>query len=317
MKTRVILVFSVVAVMVLFAIFMQFPAAKFGVLRALLPLTENLSIHSLGGGAYWVEGGISNTGFVVGETGVIAIDAQMFIPTAKKQLAEIAMMTSKPLKTVVLTHSDPDHINGLSAFPIGVDIIAHSEVNQVFEALEKDNSSNGFPPSPEIKNYLPTQTVKETFQTVLDGVQMVFVYTGPAHTSGDLAIYLPAQKLVFAGDLLTPAIGPYPGVHLEKKGSSLGMLVAMKVLLELDAETYVPGHGEPVNKSEFRKILNASELRRNQIKKLFDQGMTLAEIKRSLNDEPLRGLAARFPTFIETTYQELISEKREVSIKRN
>jgi glyoxylase-like metal-dependent hydrolase (beta-lactamase superfamily II) len=316
MRKRSIAGLSLAAVAVLVLVISQMPSARFGVLRTLLPLTETLTVKSLGGGAYWVSGGIGNTAFVIGNTSVIAIDAQMFIPTARKQLAEIAKITPKPVKVMVLTHSDPDHINGLPAFPGGMEIIAQDNAKHVIEALGADLNSNGFPPSPEIRNYVPTRTVKNSETTVLDGVPVVLIHTGPAHTDGDLAIYLPMQKLVFAGDLLTPAIGPYPGIHLDKHGSSLGMFASLRAILALDADTYIPGHGDVLNKGELSSRLKAAEERRGQIKALFDQGKTLSEIKATLNDVPLKGAAARFPTFIETTYQELVAEKGSGGLKK-
>ena len=316
MRKRSIALLSLAAVAVAAVALSQIPAARFDVLRLLLPLTETLSVHSLGGGAYWVSGGIGNTAFVIGNTGVIAIDAQMFIPTAKKQLAEIAKITPKPVKVMVLTHGDPDHINGLPAFALGMEIIAQDNAKKVIEGLAKDPDSNGFPPSAEIKNYVPTRTVKDSETTVLDGVPVVLVHTGPAHTDGDLAIYLPMQKLVFAGDLLTPAIGPYPGIHLDKRGSSLGMFAAMRAILALDADTYIPGHGEVLSKDALRSRLQAAEERRGQISALFDQGKTLGEIKVVLSDVALKGTAARFPTFIETTYQELAADKESKGAKK-
>jgi glyoxylase-like metal-dependent hydrolase (beta-lactamase superfamily II) len=309
MRKRSIAGLTLAAASGLVLVISQVPSARSGVLRTLLPLTETLSVKSLGGGAYWVSGGIGNTAFVIGNTGVIAIDAQMFIPTARKQIAEIAKITPKPVKVMVLTHSDPDHINGLPAFPRSMEIIAHSNAKQVIEALVGDLSSNGFPPSPEIRHYLPTRAVKDSETTVLDGVPVVLIHTGPAHTDGDLAIYLPMQRIVFAGDLATPAIGPYPGIHLDKHGSSLGMFAALRAILALDADTYIPGHGEVLSKGDLSSRLKAAEERRAQIKTLFDQGKTVEEAKAALNDVPLKGTAARFPTFIETTFQELAAEK--------
>lgn len=308
MRKRSLAGLAVAGVVVLLFALSQIPSARFLVLRTVLPLTETLSLKPLGGDAYWVSGGMSNTGFVIGNSGVIAIDAQMSIPTASKQLAEIAKITLKPVKVMVLTHSDPDHINGLPAFPRGLEVIAQDNAKQVIQALVGDLNSNGFPPSPEIGNYVPTRTVKDSETTVLDGVAVVLIHTGPAHTDDDLVIYLPKQKLVFAGDLLTPAIGPYPGIHLDKHGSSLGMFAAMRAILALDAETYIPGHGAVLSKSELSSRLKAAEERRGQINALFDQGKTVSEIKAALNDIPLKGAAARFPTFIETTYQELVAE---------
>jgi glyoxylase-like metal-dependent hydrolase (beta-lactamase superfamily II) len=287
----------------------QIRTVRFAALRMILPLTETLSVNPLRGGVYWISGGLSNTGFVIGNNGVIVIDVQMFMPVARRQLADIAKLTSKPVNEIILTHSDPDHINGLPAYPRGIEIIAQEHAAAEMRRVVEDPSSNGFPPPPEIKDYMPTHTVQSREDLILDGVPVVLLHTAPAHTDGDLAIYLPSQKIVFAGDLLTPAVGEYPGIHLEKQGSSRGWFESMKVILALDADVYVPGHGKLLSKDILVSRLKRSEQRWAEIKVLFDQGKTLSEIKATLHDTPLKGIASRFPTFIETTYREFSAEK--------
>jgi len=309
MKAQTVIALSLAALVSLMAGLSQIPAVRFAVLGTLLPLTSTIVVKPLKDDVYWVSGGMGNTGLVIGETGVIAIDSQMFIPTAKQQLEEMAKITPKSVKTIVLTHSDPDHVNGLPAFPRGLEIIAHDRAKADMQLLVSDLNSNGFPPSAEIKHYMPTRTVKATETTNLDGVPVILVHTGSAHTDGDLAIFLPRQRVVFAGDLLTPAIGPFPGIHLGKHGSSLGMFASLRAILALDADIYVPGHGEPLTQAAVRQSLKDAEERRAQVKTLFDQGKSVQEAKLALNDVALKGAAARFPTFVETTYQELIAER--------
>ncbi len=300
---------AIISVVLTVAAVTQIPVLRFKALGTILPMTENLKVMPLKDGVFWVSGGISNTGFVVGDKGVIAIDPQMFVSIAKKELADIAEITPKPVNVVILTHSDPDHINGLPAYPHGVEVIAQENVKRDIQHLVADLNSNGFPPSTEIKNYVPTRTVRGTESLLLDGVPVLLLHTAPAHTDGDLAIYLPSQKIVFAGDLITPAIGLYPGIHLDKHGSSLGWVESMKAILALDADVYVSGHGELLSKDTLRNRLRASEQRRQDIKTLFDEGKTLGETKSTLHDVSLKGNAAQFPTFVETTYQELAAEK--------
>jgi glyoxylase-like metal-dependent hydrolase (beta-lactamase superfamily II) len=315
MRRRTIIKFvGVLLVLIVLAVCLaQIPAMRFMALRMVLPLTVTLSVTPLRDGAYWVRGGISNTGFVIGATGVVVIDSQMFVRTAKKELEDIAKITPKPVNAIILTHSDPDHINGLPAYPRGIEIIAQENAQAEIQQVVKDPNSNGFPPPADIKYYLPTHTVRDTEDMVLDGVSIVLIHTGAAHTDGDLAIYLPTQKIVFAGDLITPEIGAYPGIHLNKHGSSVGWFESMKAILALDADVYVPGHGEMLSKDTLKDRLKSSEERRAEIKALFDQGKTLREIKASLKDVPLKGSASRFPTFVETTYQELADEKSSTS----
>jgi len=262
-------------------------------------------VRQLRPGDYLVAGPISNAGFIIGEDGVIAIDAQIFVPAAKAELAEIARLTTKPVNAMILTHSDPDHINGLPAFPRGMAIYAQDKAKAEIEGVIADPNSNGLPPPPAIRDYVPTHTVQQREDLVVDGVRLVLIHTAPAHTDGDLIVYLPASRLVYAGDLLTPAIGLYPGIHLNKHGSSLGWIASVKAMLALDADLFVSGHGEPLTREEVKARLAGAIQRRAEIKAMVEQGKSLAEIKLALHDAPLPGVASRFPTFIETTYQEL------------
>ncbi len=271
---------------------------------------QTLAVMPLSGGAYWVSGGISNTGFIIGTSGVIVIDAQTFLPAARTVLADIARLTPKPVNAIILTHSDPDHINGLPAFPRGIEIIAQDNAKRDIERVITDPRSNGLPPAPEIKDYVPTHTVGASEQLTLDGVLLSLIHTGPAHTDGDLIVYVPAQKLVYAGDLLAPAVGPYPGIHLAKNGSSLGWIRSIEAMLALDADRFVTGHGGVMTRAEVEDRLHVGERRRAEIKAMVDRHMTLTEVQTALHDARLPGLASRFPTFVETTYAELTGDGR-------
>src|ERR1041385_9239029 len=75
----------------------------------------------------WVGlgGAGGNSTIIIGKTSVIVVDAKQTEAGAKDLLAEIAKITPKPVKTVLITHSDGDHLMGLVAYPPGIKIIAH------------------------------------------------------------------------------------------------------------------------------------------------------------------------------------------------
>lgn len=276
-----------------------------------------LTITPLGGGAYVVEGGRTrftsvNTGFIIGDKGVIAVDAQDFAAVARSELAEIAKITPKPVDTILITHSDSDHINGLPGFPRGTTIIAQENAAAEMQAILTDPNPRGGPPPPELKDYQPTHTVRRSEAMVIDGVRIVLTHVAGGHTDGDLVIYLPAQRTVFAGDLVTvgaagiPTGGLYPIIHLNKHGSSAGWIRAVKAMLALDADKFVGGHGSAVrDRATLEAALKATEQRRAEIKQLFDEGKSLADIKAALGEAEL---PLRFPTFTETTFEELSQE---------
>jgi glyoxylase-like metal-dependent hydrolase (beta-lactamase superfamily II) len=263
------------------------------------PLT--LSVHALKGGAYWVEGGVSNTGFVVGDKGVVVIDPQMSSEAAQKVLAEIARITPKPANTVVISHSDPDHVGGLPGYPAGTTIVMHENTRSVIRASAADAS--GGPMLGAMYNallpLLPTRTVSSTETMVVDGVRLVLIHPGLAHTSGDLIVYLPAQKVVFAADLLVSS-AQFPVIHID--GSSLGWIEGIKAMLALNTDTYVAGHGSLMTKAMVRKHLRDAELRREQVKALVNQNKSLAEVQQALPETPVD---PRFKTFTRVVYEEL------------
>lgn len=267
------------------------------------PGPTTLSTHPLKGGAYWVEGGVSNTGFVVGDKGVVVIDTQINAEDAQKQLAAIAKVTPKPVNTIVLSHADPDHVGGLPAYPAGTPIISQENTRSEMQMAAAD--PNGGPLFGPLyhelaAHFLPTRTIGSTESVVLDGVRMELLYVAPAHTSGDLVMYLPEQKVVFGGDILLTNNGRFPVIHLG--GSSLGWITTVKALLALDAETYVPGHGPLETKAQLRARLTDVEQRREQIKAMVSANKSLAEVEQAL---PEPGANPVFLTFARTVYDEL------------
>ena len=90
--------------------------------------------HQLKPDVYWIEGGGGNSGVIIGDKGVIVIDAKTSAAGGKELLDDIAKITPKPVTTVILTHSDGDHVNGLASFPAGVKVIAQENNKEEQEA---------------------------------------------------------------------------------------------------------------------------------------------------------------------------------------
>jgi cyclase len=276
-----------------------------------------LMTHQLKPNVYWIEGGGGNSGVIIGDKGVIVVDAKTSPAAGKALLDDIAKITPKPVTTVILTHSDGDHVNGLVSFPKGITIIAHENNKKEQEAALKAGG-RGAPPA-DLADHLPTQVVSKNKENLkIDGVKLEVLHWAPAHTSGDLVVYLPDEKIVFTGDIIATQL-PDPLIHLEKNGSSEGWITTAKGIAALNADQFVPGHGDVQTKAAIQKREADAAAKRAKIKELVAQGKSLDEIKAAV-DPPAPAAAAKgkgggrggpqFASFTEVVYKELTNNKK-------
>lgn len=253
------------------------------------------------GNIYEVKGGSgANCGFFIGENEVLVIDAKMNEESAKAMISEIKKLTSNPLKYIVLTHSDGDHVNGLAGFPEKINIIAHHQTRKDMDEAFKE---------PKLRLYLPNMTFSEKFKIYSGQKKIKLLYFGPAHTSGDIVVYFPEEKVAFLGDLIF--LGRDPLIHRHKNGCSFGLVKTLKDVLKLDADTFVHGHGDIASRSDVEGLIKSLEEKQTKIKALIEEGKTLEEIKKIFNveDRPARPGRRRWLSLVETIYLELTEKK--------
>ena len=193
---------------------------------------------------------ISNAGFVVTDDGVVVVDALGSPALAKELLAEVRRVTPQPVRHVILTHYHADHIYGLQALKAaGAGIVAHAAAR---EYLNSDAAARRLEASrSELAPWIDAETrlvqadrwldAEET-TLVVGGTEIRIRHLGPAHTSEDLAVYVPAAGALFVGDLVFRGRVPFVGQADSRRWiASLDRLIAFKPSL------VVPGHG-PVSR---------------------------------------------------------------------
>ena len=216
----------------------------------------NLIASQVSPSAWFVEGAsalgtpanrnfISNAGFVVTASGVVVIDALGSPQLALDLMAEIRRVTDKTVTHVIVTHYHADHVYGLQEFQrAGARIMAH---RGALEYLNSELAESRLVASrTELAPWIDAQTrlvpadewVDATRELVIGGVRLLVVPVGPAHTPEDLVVYLPAEKVLFAGDVVFR--GRLPFVGQAKSGE---WIKALTTLLVFDATVIVPGHG--------------------------------------------------------------------------
>jgi glyoxylase-like metal-dependent hydrolase (beta-lactamase superfamily II) len=262
-----------------------------------------LSAEAVKDGVYLVKGGSgANAGIVIGGKQALVIDAKMSEESAKAMLAEVGKLAQEPLKYLVLTHSDGDHVNGLVGFPKGLSIVAHTNARKDMEEAFKDPRASALVP------YLPNETTKGGRTLNIGGVEVKLLHFGPAHTSGDLVVFIPKQKVAFIGDLAF--VGRDPLIHRQKGGTSLGLVQTLKKILALDADTFLAGHTQPLSKAELQTLLASIEEKQAKVKALVQGGGSLEDVKKAFGVVDAQGQGPqRRPGFIEIVYQDVTGKQ--------
>jgi cyclase len=263
-----------------------------------------ITVQQVKDGIYMVKGGSgANTGFFIGKNSVLAIDAKMTANSSKQEVEEIKKLTPNPIRQMVITHSDGDHVNGLNGFPIGMKIMAHAQTKKDMEEAFKDTSLQA------LQAYLPNQVFSDpVFALALDGESIRLLYFGPAHTSGDLVVYFPAQKVAFVGDLVF--IGRDPLIHRQKGGTSFGLVRNLKGILALDADTFISGHNDILGRKDVEGLLTSIEDKQQKIQALVKEGQSLDDIKKKLNvEERPSPTGRRWMSLVEVIYLDITEKK--------
>ncbi len=265
--------------------------------------------HATGTGAVSIG---SNAMVVVNEEDVLLVDSHITPDAARELIRSVTTITDKPVRYVVNTHFHFDHAHGNQIFPEGVEIIGHEYTrerllgnvlsepsyrviaseerqNRVLAAREEE-LKKARPEDREaieaqlatIRRHLkaldevvptpPNTTLLSKMSLFRGSREIQMHHLGPGHTGGDVVVFLPAERVVFTGDLLL-ASAPYLGDSFPEE-----FIHTLDKLKELDFDLIVPGHGPLVR--DRTKIDFAQEYLRNywgQVKKLHGQALSVED----------------------------------------
>lgn len=188
---------------------------------------------------------ISNAGFVITPKGVVVVDALGSPILAKKLIAEIKKITPQKVVAVIVTHYHADHVYGLQEFRnIGAKIYAQGEGRSYISSETAKQrliaSRIDFSPWVNASTSLIGADIwiDQSYTLTVGGVSFKISRVGPAHAPEDLIIYIPSEKVLFAGDLVFRGRIPFVG-----NADSKGWLQALDEIGSLNPNVVIPGHG--------------------------------------------------------------------------
>ena len=225
------------------------------------PSGAELRIKELAEGVYALlstKPPVDNGGFVVGERGVLVIDAGINATMAAKIRDALRGVTSKPILYLVNTNFHGDHTFGNYAFPEETKIAAHwitAERMRDFDG-EKEFLLQTVGDDPEVfgdvKLRLPDITFEDYMRLDLGGRFVELHYFGHGNTPGDTVVYVPEAKVAWTGNLILGE-DTIPFLIEGDAGSYLETIAHFERTIDVDK--IVPGHGAMTSGQIFGRYL--------------------------------------------------------------
>jgi glyoxylase-like metal-dependent hydrolase (beta-lactamase superfamily II) len=290
---------------------------------------------------FYVIGGAGGNILVqIGPEGVILVDSGS-TARADEVLGAIAKITPLPIRYIINTSMDADHVGGnevlskagLSILPgavaagagLGDDVLANFGHASVF-AHENvlTRMSEAEPPIPS--TLWPTKTFfYGQYSMYLNGEGIQIVHTPGAHTDGNVIVFFRRGDVIATGDVIDTT--RFPFIDIERGGTLQGELDALNRLMDIsihnvpllwypDRTLLVPGHGHVYDKLDLLEYRDAITIVRDRVQDLIDQGKTLAEVQAA---DPTLGYRSQYGAdtgpwttemFVAAVYNELAAKKK-------
>jgi glyoxylase-like metal-dependent hydrolase (beta-lactamase superfamily II) len=289
------MIFRIVTLMLAAALFAQRP-----------PVSE-LEVLQLRPNFYMIAGAGGNIGLQVGTDGVVVVDSGSAAST-ESVLAAIKKITPQPIRYIIDTNADPDHVGGNAAIAkagqtlftqgggvgIGADFLGGGasilSVEQVLARMSAYPSAGW-----------PTETFNQPRKYMyLNGEGIEVFHQAAAHSDSDAVVFFRRSDVVVAGDVLDTT--RFPVIDIAKGGSIQGEIAALQKLVDTaipsvpivsreEGTLIIPGHGRICDQLDVVEYRDMVTIIRDRIRDLMKQGMTLEQIKAT---SPARGYTGRY-----------------------
>jgi glyoxylase-like metal-dependent hydrolase (beta-lactamase superfamily II) len=306
------------------------------------PAAAELDLVQIRPNFYVIAGAGGNIVMQVGPIGVILVDSGS-TAMADRVLATIRRVTPLPIRYIINTSMDADHVGGndrlaragLSILPGAVaagaglndDLVSNSGRASVLaheNVLTRMSAPSGKQP-PVPTPLWPTKTFAfHQYSMYLNGEGIQVIHQPAAHTDGDTIVFFRRGDVIATGDIIDTTRWPF--IDIKRGGTVQGELDALNRLMDMsihnlplqwhpDRTFLVPGHGFVYDKLDLLEYRDAVTVVRDRVQDLIDQGRSLAQVKAA---NPTLGYRSQYGAdsgpwttdmFVEVIYNELAAQK--------
>jgi glyoxylase-like metal-dependent hydrolase (beta-lactamase superfamily II) len=239
--------------------------------------------------------GWSNAGLITGDDEAILVDTFFDLPNTRELLDAIGRNVDRPITRLVNTHHNGDHCWG-NQLVTEATIIGHANCRQGMFGVSPagiaatSQSDQDTPLARYFKRAFasfdfegievtpPDVTFSDALSLHLGSREIRLLYFGPCHTLGDIAVWVPDERVLFCGDLLF-----YGSTPLVWEGSLHNWVDTVDALCELRPEIVVPGHGPITDTDGLRAMQDYLRLVITEGRRLKEAGLEPLDAAREVD----------------------------------
>ena len=296
------------------------------------------------GSVYLFAGTGANVVVQATEEGALFVDSGAEAATPR-MIAEVQKLTKRPIRYVINTSADPDHVAGNEKISEagrnfanqvpnlggvgaavaggggrggmrtqGAQVYAHEAVLNRMSAPTGAAPAVPFPLWPSDTFF----TMKKTLY--FNGEAIELLHRPAAHTDGDLMVFFRRSDVIAAGDIYTP--DRFPMIDLARGGTVQGVLDGLNQIIDITVPRFnqmggtlvVPGHGRISNESDVVEYRDMATIVRDRIQLMISKNMTLEQVRAANPVKDYEGIYDRNPAwtkamFVEAVYRDLSKPK--------
>ena len=241
-----------------------------------------LKSQRIQGDLHMISGEGGNVAVYATSEGVVLVD-DMFDRNHADILAQVKLVTDRPLRYVINTHQHDDHAGGdFRMLPIA-EVIAHQNVYANLKNLKRPYYED----TPGTPIGLPRVTFSDRLDVHLGGKDIEAYYFGRGHTSGDAIIYFPELKAIHTGDLFISSSRPGVPIYVDyvQGGSLIEWTRTLERTLQLDFDIVIPGHGPVATKADLARFNASIAAMRARLQGLIRKGASRSTIAETIEKD--------------------------------